>query len=190
MSFPEFFFGGQILLPQQVSAFARVCFSANFWWFARQALGCTHGSTWPLWCPSGKSTGISCSPLQRGGSNLISLQTSAFPSLGCVMVPVCQVLESFSCSLQTHRSPWSTARVSRNRSVDSRISPLYKSLCLGWKISRVHELKRMENPCLWVFTAPKLAAGLGWLPQSVTLDPSFFSSFHSILLCLYQHHSG
>lgn len=62
------------------------------------------------------------------------------------------------------------ARISRSRSVDSRGNPLHKSLCLGGKISRVHKLKHRGKACLWVFTAPTLAAGLGWLPQSVTLD--------------------
>lgn len=61
------------------------------------------------------------------------------------------------------------AGINRSRSADSRGNPLYKSLHLGRKISKVHKLKNIGKPCLWVFTAPTLAAGLGWLPQSVML---------------------
>lgn len=47
---------------------------------------------WSLWCPSGKSIGLSCCPLQRRGSSLVSLQTSAFLSRGCFVL--CQCVSS------------------------------------------------------------------------------------------------
>lgn len=126
--------------------------------------------TWSLWCPSGKSIGLSCCPLQGGGSTLVSLQTSVFLSLGCVVLCQCVNSGVFECSLWTQRSPWSVAGTSGSRSVESRDNPLYKSLCLGWKIRQAPD---MEKHCLWEFTAHTPAAGLGCLPQSVTCSSAW-----------------
>lgn len=54
------------------------------------------------------------------------------------------------------------AGTSGSRSVDSRDKPLYKSLCLGWKI---RQAPHMEKHCLWEFTARTPAAGLGFFPK-------------------------
>lgn len=125
---------------------------------------------WSPRCPSGQSIGLSCCPLQRGGSTLVSLQTSAFLFLGCVVLCQCVSSGVFECSLWTHRSPWFLAGTSGSRSADSRDKPLYKGLCLGWKISQGPQ---MEKLCLWEFTARTPAAELGWLPQSVTCSSAW-----------------
>lgn len=54
---------------------------------------------WSLWYPSGKSIGLSCCPLQRGGSTSVSLQTPACLSLGCVLLCQCVSSGLFECSL-------------------------------------------------------------------------------------------
>lgn len=89
--------------------------------------------------------GLSCCPFQRGGSTSVSLQNSAFVCLGCVVLWQCVSSGVFECSLWTHRSPWSMAGTSGSRSVDSRDNPLYKSLCLGWKIKQAPQV---EKHCL------------------------------------------
>lgn len=135
---------------------------------------------WSLWCPSGTSIGLSCCPLQSGGSNLVSLQTSAFLSLGCVVLCQCVSSGVLECSLWTHRRAWSVAGTVGADLLAAEIT-LYKSLCLGWKI---RQAPHMEKHCLWAFTAHTPAAGLGWLPQSVTC-PSVWAEGRPQPLCCW-----